>query len=91
MHPSVKQLLRWLDCSHLPPHLQAVAEPFSKAGVMVATELSGPEAAVSLRKLVEAKDAAVRAKVAEDGREDEIVADMLVKDSRDLADTQVLR
>ncbi|MGN6103726.1 MAG: hypothetical protein ACTHU0_01350 [Kofleriaceae bacterium] len=51
---------------HLPPHLQAVSRPFCElARTIVATLVPrNPERTVALRKLLEAKAAAVRALVA---------------------------
>lgn len=49
---------------HLPPELQAVSAPFADlASRIVATLPRNPERTVALRKLLEAKDAAVRAKL----------------------------
>ena len=50
MHPSVSHVLSYFQYLHLPERLQAVSRPFSE----LADE-------VALRKLLEAKDAAVRA------------------------------
>ena len=48
--------------AHLPPHLQAISKPFSElAAHIIATLPSNPERTVALRKLLEAKDCAVRA------------------------------
>jgi len=53
--------------SHLPPHLQDVSRPFADlASLIIATLPRNPERTVALRKLLEAKDAAVRAKLARD-------------------------
>ena len=49
---------------HLPPHLQEVSKPFAELAAVVLTLPRNPERTVSLRKLLEAKDAAVRAKLA---------------------------
>ena len=50
---------------HLPPHLQAVSKPFANLATMIVTALPrNPERTVALRKLLEAKDAAVRAQLA---------------------------
>lgn len=50
---------------HLPPHLQEVSKPFGDlARGIIATLPRNPERTVALRKLLEAKDAAVRAKLA---------------------------
>lgn len=58
----IEQFFAW---EHLPPHLQAVSEPFAcLAKLIVATLPRNPERTVALRKLLEAKDAAVRAKLA---------------------------
>lgn len=50
--------------SHLPPHLQEVSKPFAGLAAVVLTLPRNPERTVSLRKLLEAKDAAVRARLA---------------------------
>lgn len=50
---------------HLPAHLQAVSKPFGELAKQVIETLPrNPERTVALRKLLEAKDAAVRALVA---------------------------
>lgn len=50
---------------HLPPHLAEVSRPFGElAKTIVATLPRNPERTVALRKLLEAKDAAVRARLA---------------------------
>lgn len=73
-----EHILQFFSYEHLPPHLQAVSRPFCDlARLIVAAdgfELTGhaiqfplprnPERTVALRKLLEAKDAAVRALVA---------------------------
>ncbi len=52
---------------HLPPHLQEVSKPFGDLATLIVTTLPrNPERTVALRKLLEAKDAAVRAKLARD-------------------------
>ncbi|MEW1895903.1 hypothetical protein [Streptomyces albidoflavus] len=57
-----QHLLRYFDYAHLPERLQAVSAPFSElAHQLAATLPPGPEASVALRKLLESKDAAVRA------------------------------
>jgi hypothetical protein len=50
--------------AHLPPHLQEVSKPFADLAQAVLTLPRNPERTVALRKLLEAKDAAVRAKLA---------------------------
>lgn len=62
MHPEIKGVLRYFSCDHLPAHLQEVSRPFCDLAHRTA-ELSpeSPETTVALRKLLESKDAAVRA------------------------------
>ena len=64
MHPSAQQLLAYFEHAHLPTHLAAVSQPFCELAHKVAGTLDGPEATVCLRKLLEAKDCAVRAALA---------------------------
>jgi hypothetical protein len=59
-----EKMLKWFAFDHLPDHLKIVSQPF----FVVAHRLCelcepGPERTVALRKLLEAKDAAVRAKL----------------------------
>ena len=59
-------ILRYFQYAHLPGDLRVVSQRFA----MLASELvdalpDGPERAVALRKLLEAKDAAVRASLPE--------------------------
>lgn len=61
MHPNTQALLRFFGFTHLPPHLREVSEPFSVLAHSLAEKLDGPELTVCLRKLLEAKDCAVRA------------------------------
>lgn len=57
-------MLKWFKYNHLPMHLQEVSMPFCiLAQEMVDKIEPGPERTVALRKLLEAKDAAVRAKL----------------------------
>ena len=56
------RMLQWFKYSHLPPSLAEVSRPFGElAKNLVETLAPGPERTVALRKLLEAKDAAVRA------------------------------
>lgn len=55
-------ILQFFAYAHLPAHLQAVSKPFGEmAEQIVATLPRNPERTVALRKLLEAKDCAVRA------------------------------
>jgi hypothetical protein len=62
LHPAVEDLLVWFSYAHLPPSLQSVSEPFCLLAEDLAhrTDVGGAELTVALRKLLEAKDAAVR-------------------------------
>lgn len=61
-HPSVLHVLRYFEYSHLPEKLQDVAADFHHLAYTTAHRASNnPETTVALRKLLEAKDAAVRA------------------------------
>lgn len=58
-------ILQFFAYSHLPQQLQSVSAPFGElAEAMHATLPRNPERTVALQKLLEAKDAAVRALIA---------------------------
>jgi hypothetical protein len=67
MHEATMQVLRHFEYAHLPEPLREVSRPFGElAGRLVdpgpgGLGLEGPEATMALRKLLEAKDCAVRA------------------------------
>lgn len=63
MEPT-EHISQFFAFAHLPPHLQEVSEPFSVLAEKVLELPRNPERTVALRKLLEAKDAAVRAKLA---------------------------
>jgi len=57
-------IMQFFAYSHLPKHLQAVSGPFGElAQTIMDTLPRNPERTVALRKLLEAKDAAVRARL----------------------------
>jgi hypothetical protein len=57
-------ILQFFAWSHLPPGLAAVSAPFGQLAERLVAEVPrNPERSVALRKLLEAKDAAVRAAV----------------------------
>lgn len=59
-------ILRFFAYEHLPEHLQATSALFAgAAGSIVKTVPRNAERTVALRKLLEAKDAAVRASLPE--------------------------
>lgn len=59
-----EHIMQFFTYSHLPPHLQEVSKPFSDLATSIMGLPRNPERTVALRKLLEAKDAAVRAKLA---------------------------
>ena len=61
---SEDRMLKWFEYKHLPNHLQQISVQFHDLATSIVNNLEGgPERTVTLRKLLEAKDAAVRAKV----------------------------
>lgn len=55
-------IMQFFECGHLPAALQDVSRPFGELAVNIVETLPrNPERTVALRKLLEAKDAAVRA------------------------------
>jgi hypothetical protein len=59
-----ERMMKWFRYEHLPDQLQETSKKFhSLAFDLVESIESGPERTVALRKLLEAKDAAVRAKL----------------------------
>lgn len=55
------RMLQFFQYGHLPPHLQEASAPFCElARQIVERYPQNPERTVTLRKLLEAKDAAVR-------------------------------
>lgn len=63
MHPSVFAVMQFFAYKHLPPHLQDVSRLFHDLAVTISDGPQNPETTVALRKLLEAKDAAVRSKI----------------------------
>lgn len=57
-------ILQFFNWQHLPYHLQVVSQPFENLAFSVVNNVPrNPERTVALRKLLEAKDAAVRAAI----------------------------
>lgn len=64
MEAPKERMLKWFEYKHLPKELQAISKEFFILACEVSNTLAqGPEKTVALRKLLEAKDAAVRATV----------------------------
>ena len=56
------RMMKWFKWEHLPPHLQVVSKPFGELAAVVVNEIDpGPERTVALRKLLESREAAIRA------------------------------
>lgn len=63
----MNRLLKWLRHDHLPPQLQDVVKPIDAlARSLDATLAEGPEKTAGMRKLIEAKDCFVRARIEQD-------------------------
>lgn len=63
--PQPEPIIQFFAFEHLPEKLKAVSKPFGElAAVIVATLPRNAERTVALRKLLESKDAAVRAALA---------------------------
>lgn len=59
MNPA-QRLLRWFATEHLPADVAEVVRPFRDLATVHADATVGTEGTVAVRKLIEAKDAAVR-------------------------------
>jgi hypothetical protein len=58
-------IMQFFGYAHLPPAMQEVSKPFCELAQHIQANIaSNPERTVALRKLLEAKDAAVRAAIA---------------------------
>jgi hypothetical protein len=62
-HPAVEHFAVLFAYAHLPPHLREISKGFHDLAKSLVdnSALAGPELTVALRKLLEAKDCAVRA------------------------------
>ena len=64
MTDAPEPILQFFAYEHLPAHLQEVSAPFGDlANAIVKILPRNPERTVALRKLLESKDAAVRARL----------------------------
>lgn len=62
MDRPINPILRFFTYKHLPEKLQVISKPFCELATSIEADYpNGPEKSVALRKLLEAKDAAVRA------------------------------
>lgn len=61
---ATQELLKYFAYAHLPPHLQDISAPWCELAMrMCATLPDSRELTVGLRKLLEAKDCFVRARL----------------------------
>ena len=56
-------IMKYFAYEHLPPHLQLISKPFSELAHQMLTLPRNAELEMGLRKLLEAKDCFVRAKL----------------------------
>jgi hypothetical protein len=64
MTDPTEPLLQFFEYEHLPAHLQEVSAPFGGLAAMIVEKLPrNAERTTALRKLLEAKDCAVRARL----------------------------
>ena len=65
MSDQPEHIMQFFAFEHLPAHLQTISRPFGELAATIAATLpSNPQRAVALQKLLEGKDAAVRAALA---------------------------
>ena len=61
-NPAINHVLQYFEYEHLPPHLKEMSRKFCLlADEVAAAAPQSRETTIALRKLLEAKDAAVRA------------------------------
>jgi hypothetical protein len=62
-----EHILQFFSYAHLPEEMQRVSQPFCELALLIVNRLPrNPERTVALRKLLESKDAAVRAFIAKE-------------------------
>lgn len=67
VRPPVDHILQFFEHEHLPLSLSKVSAPFRDLALAIVLQLPrNPERTVALRKLLESKDAAVRALLAKE-------------------------
>jgi len=58
------RMLQFFEYAHLPAHLQEISKPFGDMAANICANLpANPERTAGLRKLLEAKDCIVRARL----------------------------
>ena len=61
MTEPTEPIMQFFTYAHLPPQLQEISRPFSEMAQRIMTLPRNAERSTALRKLLEAKDCAVRA------------------------------
>jgi hypothetical protein len=80
-------ILEYFSYAHLPPHLQAVSMVFSNVALEIVDSVPrNAERTVALRKLLEAKDAAVRANFSGRAQRAQTFFDRLQAEHKELAE-----
>ncbi len=60
----MNSLMQFFSYEHLPAHLQEISRPFHELATLIDSDgRPNPERTAALRKLLEAKDCAVRARI----------------------------
>lgn len=68
MQDRIRHIIQFFAYAHLPEHLQAVSAPFADLAKSISNGPVNIETEVALRKLLEAKDAAVRSHILNQNR-----------------------
>lgn len=64
MDPNAERIIKFFDHRHLPHHLAVISQECGMLAIQMAESLNpGPELTAGLRKLLEAKDCFVRARI----------------------------
>jgi hypothetical protein len=65
MEPQHEHIVQFFESGHLPDELKNISRPFAELAQQIMQTLPcNPERTVALRKLLEGKDAAIRAYIA---------------------------
>ncbi len=84
-HPATAQILRWFSYAHLHGRARDISIGFHDLALALVEELpeGGPELTVGLRKLLEAKDCAVRAAIDQERAPSRAMGEMIRKQQAD--------
>ena len=66
-HPATQEKARWFDYEHLPSEQRQVSVEFARlAQTMIARLKDGPQLTITLQRLIDAKDSAVRQSIVDE-------------------------